>query len=74
MKGLTLITFGAGYGAGYLSGLALMSSTQLTSTSIKALGAVAGALAGSGVRTGAYFIINEIEGKKFEVLTLVLEG
>ena len=48
---LTLITFGAGFGAGSLTGLALVG--HLTETAIKTLGTVAGA----GIRTGAYCVI-----------------
>ncbi|CAF3354441.1 unnamed protein product [Rotaria socialis] len=71
--GLTIITFGAGYGAGNLMGIVLVG-TGLTETSIQTLGTITGAIVGSGIRTGSYCVLTKIEGTPIETLQLVLEG
>lgn len=70
---LTLITFGSGYAAGGLSGLALRG-TNLTERAIKTIGTISGALVGSGARTGTYLVITRVEDKPVEAIELVLEG
>jgi hypothetical protein len=71
--GVTLLTFGGGFLAGNITGMALMGK-GLSETCIKTMGACAGAFAGAGIRTGTYVIINQIEGKDVEMLQLILEG
>lgn len=70
---LTLITFGSGYAAGGLSGLALRG-TNLTERTIKTIGTISGALVSSGARTGTYLVITRVEDKPVEAMELVLEG
>jgi len=72
-SGLHLLTFGAGFGAGSLAGIALLG-TSLSNTSIMAIGCVSGALAGSGVRTGSYLIITKLEGKPISAIKIAFEG
>ena len=71
--GVTLLTFGGGYLAGNITGMALMGK-GLSEACIKTIGACAGAFAGAGIRTGTYVIINHIEGKEVQMLQLILEG
>lgn len=71
--GLTLITFSAGYGAGYLTGLSLIGK-GFTNLQIKAYGAVAGKIAGATVRTSAYIIISRNEDNGLDFFSLVMEG
>ncbi|CAF0797055.1 unnamed protein product [Brachionus calyciflorus] len=71
--GLHLLTFGTGFLAGSVAGLAL-TGHGLSNDAIMAIGTVAGSIAGAGVRTGAYIIITEIEGKPISAINLILEG
>jgi hypothetical protein len=70
--GLTLVTFGAGYGAGNLAGIALAG--KVSDATLKVVGGAAGALAGAGVRTGTHIVINRVQGKPITVVELVLDG
>ncbi len=72
-SGLHLLTFGAGFGVGSLVGIALLGS-NLSNNTIMAIGCVAGALTGSGVRTGSYLIVTKLEGKPISTIKIVLEG
>lgn len=72
--GLTVLTFGAGYGAGSLAGVALVGKVSLSAFNLKVIQCAAGALAGSGVRVGSRIVISSIDGKPLCVTELVLEG
>lgn len=69
---LTLITFGAGYAAGNLAGIALVG--KWTESQVKIAGMVAGGLTGGATRTVAHTIITKMEGKPIEMFNLVFEA
>jgi hypothetical protein len=58
---LTVISFGAGYAAGGLTGL-LLAGKDLTETCVYAVAIGAGALAGASIRTGSFIIIKKVDG------------
>jgi hypothetical protein len=69
---VTILTFGAGYVVGNVTGIALRGCA--TARQVRALSTIAGALAGAGVRTGSYVVISKIRGEPIQAFSLVLEG
>ena len=69
---MSLFTFGAGFAAGYCSGLALFGSGY-SQTAIRAIGAVSGAILGAGIKGGTYIIITKVNGKPIDYVSLTLE-
>jgi hypothetical protein len=72
--GMTILTFGAGYGAGYLAGAALAGKVAISSFNLKVVQMAAGALAGSGTRVGTRLVISFIDGKAVTATELVMDG
>ena len=70
---VTLITFGTSYTTGRFVGIALRDST-LTDWNIKAIGCIAGALAGGVTKGCSYVFICEYEGVEVSRFQLVLES
>jgi hypothetical protein len=70
---VTLITFGTSYTTGRFVGIALRDST-LTDWNIKAIGCIAGALAGGVTKGCSYVVICEYEGVEVSRFQLVLES
>jgi hypothetical protein len=70
---VTLITFGTSYTTGRFVGIALRDST-LTDWNIKAIGCIAGALAGGVTKGFSYVVICEYEGVEVSRFQLVLES
>ena len=75
---ITLLTFGGGYAAGGVTGLALRG-VNLTKRVINAIGSIAGGVVGSGVKTGSYIVVatyieeNPVEAKSV-ILNLIFGG
>lgn len=69
---LTLLTFGAGYGAGNLAGMALVGT--LTEVQVKTVGSLAGALVGGSTRPAVYTLISKIEDRPLEAFNLIIES
>lgn len=72
--GTTIVTLGAGFGAGALAGIALTSATQLSTSTITALATATGSLAGAGVRSGSYVIVVTANGEPIEAVDIAIEG
>jgi hypothetical protein len=70
---LSLITFGAGYGAGSCVGWAFQSS-GLSEATIQTLACFAGGLSGAVIRSGTYYVIMRIAGQRVTTVQLLVEG
>jgi hypothetical protein len=61
---ITLITIAGGVVAGSLIGLALVGA-KLSETAIKVIGSIAGAILGSGIKSGSYVLIKKVLGRSY---------
>ena len=72
--GTSLITLGAGFGTAGGAAALLMTHTKISSEAIKSASTAAAALAGAGVRSGAYTVVVTAKGEPIGAVDLVFQG
>jgi hypothetical protein len=73
--GMTILTFGVGYGAGHLSGVAIAGTRFASSTlGLKIVSMAAGAIASATTRIGVNIVISLINDQVITVVKLIIDG
>jgi len=70
-SGTALLTFGAGYSAGYYNGIALRNATNLSVDQIKLCSALSGAVAGAVSGASKVLLVGKFKGKKVDPFQIV---